>query len=163
MKTEYDPAMENGTGKPWQWLSNAMRTIRACALWTAYPPKPQAERRNKTIPFIPATLGQKAPGIQWDVLTQFLYTQIHSKECQNAEVLVILSDSRAPKDIPHWEFTSRILAERSGFVKMEKFFLIWVPANETTGLAGRHYSWTISAVAAALACNPGLDNKHLLC
>ena len=147
---------------PWQWLRQSMNTVGGSALWTSYFPMRPNRRRTKPATFIPAFTARRAEGVQWKKLIDFLGTQLDNDGCRKADVLVIFSDNRRPDAIQHWEYTSRILVERSKFVKTEQFYFIWVPATQEAGLDGRHYSWTIAAVAKALTCNPGLDDKHLL-
>ncbi len=158
-----DPRQQRTSeSEPWKWIAGRMSKVPGVPLWADYLPVRPQTSRTPPHPFVPEDTARRADGIDWRKLVDFLGTQISSKGCQNAQVLVILSDNRKPEEIHHWEFTSRLLVERSKFSNMEQFYFIWVPVNPETGLDGRHYTWTIAAIAKALMCNPGLDSKHIL-
>ena len=160
------PSPPPDTGPPkltqWAWLTRAMRPIEGSALWTSYLPTEPGRRRPAPASYLPAYTTRRAEGVNWGKLTDFLGTRLNNEGCRKAQVLVILSDNRPPNTIQHWEYTSRILVERSKFVNSEQLYFIWIPATQEAGLDGRHFTWTIAAVAKALTCNPGLDGKHLL-
>mgnify|MGYP000305708204 CR=1 FL=1 len=153
----------NTAEAPGKWLSGSMREVHSSALWAEYVPTTATTRKRVPHQVPPADDEVwRAEGIDWTKLVNFLSTQINSVGCDKGQVLVILSDNRDPAKIHHWEFTSRLLVERSKFRNTEQFYFVWVPVNRDTGLDGRHYTWTIAAIAKALTCNPGLDHKHIL-
>ena len=118
---------------PWPWLRQAMSTVGGAALWTSYLPMQPNRRRATPATFLPAYYTRRAEGVEWKKLTDFLGTQLNNDGCRKAQVLVILSDNRPPSAIQHWEYTSRILVERSKFVKTEQFYFIWIPATQEAG------------------------------
>ena len=146
----------------WDGISGAMSMSNGGPLWTAYLPTAPVKQRADTVEFCPDYTAREAKGIDWGALIRLLEPQVKTEACQNAQVVVILSDNRTPENIPHWEYTSRIMVERSKNMKKERFYFMWIPADQTTGLNERQYIWTIAAVAKALTCNPLLDAKHLL-
>ena len=146
----------------WAWLTKHMYLNRGSVLWTSYLPTMPGRRRPAPAAYRPAYTARRAEGVNWGKLTDFLSLQLNNEGCRQAQVLVILSDNRSPDTIQHWEYTSRILVERSKFVNSEQLYFIWIPATQEAGLDGRHFTWTIAAVAKALTCNPGLDGKRLL-
>ena len=60
-----------------------------------------------------------------------------------ADVIVLLSDSRQPNSIPHLGHTLPWWQDRSRWAGpgQERWSCIWVPVDETTGLHRVHHTW----------------------
>ena len=86
----------------WEWLSTAMAAVKGWPLWAAYLPKRPVRKRTGVVDFVPAPVVERATGIEWDRLINFLELQVNTEECHRAQVVVILSDNRQPENIPHW-------------------------------------------------------------
>ena len=71
-----------------------------------------------------------------------------------ANVIVLLSDSRQPRSIPHLGHTLPWWQDRSRWAgpEQEQWSCVWVPVDETTGLHRVHHTWGSVFAAEMLAC-----------
>ena len=80
----------------------------------------------------------------------------------DAHTVVVLADNRDPKHahLEYMQYTFRMLLERCSQVLNERWTVLFVPLNATTGLAGVHYTWGATYALEVLAAIA--PQKHII-
>ena len=92
-------------------------------------------------PDVAATPKSSAPNRQ--MLFNYLADLSTEDAFKNADTIVVLADNRPPAhpELDFMQHTFRMLVERCSQVCGERWTVIFVPLDATTGLAGVHYTW----------------------
>ena len=107
-----------------------------------------AEQGNPHVPYYPPHKHESL--IDYDILEGWLNQ--HLPPADDTDAIVLFTDNRPLHDIHAWQFTERLWRHR--FSRrgpcQEKWIGLYVPLDQTTGLANLHCAW--SGVFAAEAC-----------